>query len=136
MSDQKEKISLEYIFKTSPGILFSRLSTASGLSEWFADDVNIKENLFTFIWDKTEQTARMLQKKENKNIRFQWVDDQSNDIVNDEEEDYFEFKITVMELTGETALIVTDSLLPEDKADAIDLWNEQIDRLRIKLGST
>ena len=32
----------------------------------------------------------MLQKKENKNIRFQWVDDQSNDIVNDEEEDYFE----------------------------------------------
>ena len=136
MSDQKEKISLEYIFKTSPGILFSRLSTASGLSEWFADDVNIKENLFTFIWDKTEQTARMLQKKENKNIRFQWVDDQSNDVVNDEEEDYFEFKITVMELTGETALIVTDSLLPEDKADAIDLWNEQIDRLRIKLGST
>ena len=136
MSDQKEKISLEYIFKTSPGILFSRLSTASGLSEWFADDVNIKENLFTFIWDKTEQTARMLQKKENKNIRFQWVDDQSNDIVNDEEEDYFEFNITVMELPGETALILTDSLLPEDKADAIDLWNEQIDRLRIKLGST
>ena len=48
MSDQKEKISLEYIFKTSPGILFTRLSTASGLSEWFADDVNIKENLYTF----------------------------------------------------------------------------------------
>ncbi len=135
MSDQKEKISLEYIFKTSPGILFTRLSTASGLSEWFADDVNIKENLYTFIWDKTEQTARMLQMKDNKTIRFQWVDDLDQKPQDGEEDDYFEFKITVMELTGETVLTITDSIVPEEKEDTIELWNEQIERLKTKLGS-
>ncbi len=135
MSLQKEKISLEYIFKTSPGILFSRLSTASGLSEWFADDVNIKENIYTFMWDKTEQTAEMLQKKENKTIRFRWLDEEDNSPTDNEESDYFEFKITVLELTGETALIVTDTVLPEEMEDTIELWNEQIERLRTKLGS-
>ncbi|MGV8829386.1 MAG: START-like domain-containing protein [Breznakibacter sp.] len=136
MSIQKEKISLEYIFKTSPGILFSRLSTASGLSEWFADDVNIKENIFTFMWDKTEQTAELLQKKENKTIRFRWLNEEDDTPTDNEESDYFEFKITVLELTGETALIVTDSVLPEEREDAIELWNEQIEQLRTKLGSS
>ncbi len=136
MSIQKEKISLEYIFKTSPGILFSRLSTASGLSEWFADDVNIKENIYTFMWDKTEQTAELLQKKENKTIRFRWLDEEDDTPTDNEESDYFEFKITVLELTGETALIVTDSVLPEEREDTIELWNEQIEQLRTKLGSS
>ncbi|MBP8791191.1 MAG: SRPBCC domain-containing protein [Breznakibacter sp.] len=136
MSIQKEKISLEYIFKTSPGILFSRLSTASGLSEWFADDVNIKENIYTFMWDKTEQTAELLQKKENKTIRFRWLNEEDDTPTDNEESDYFEFKITVLELTGETALIVTDSVLPEEREDTIELWNEQIEQLRTKLGSS
>ena len=136
MSIQKEKITLEYIFKTSPGILFSRLSTASGLSEWFADDVNIKENIYTFMWDKTEQTAELLQKKENKTIRFRWLNEEDDTPTDNEESDYFEFKITVLELTGETALIVTDSVLPEEREDTIELWNEQIEQLRTKLGSS
>ncbi len=136
MSIQKEKITLEYIFKTSPGILFSRLSTASGLSEWFADDVNIKENIYTFMWDKTEQTAELLQKKENKTIRFRWLNEEDDTPTDNEESDYFEFKITVLELTGETALIVTDTVLPEEKEDTIELWNEQIEQLRTKLGSS
>lgn len=135
MSLQKEKISLEYLFKTSPGILFSRLSTASGLSEWFADDVNVKENIFTFIWDKTEERAEMLHKKENKSIRFRWLDDEQDTTGDEQDPRAFEFTITVLELTGETALIVTDTVLPEEKDDAIELWNEQIERLRMKLGS-
>lgn len=135
MSLQKEKISLEYIFKTSPGILFSRLSTASGLSEWFADDVNIKENIYTFIWDKSEESAEMLQKKENKSIRFRWLDETDETSDDTQCPSCFEFTITVLELTGETALIVTDTVLPDEKEDAIELWNEQIERLRTKLGS-
>lgn len=136
MSIQKEKITLEYIFKTSPGILFSRLSTARGLSEWFADEVNRKENIYTFMWDKTEQTAELLQKKENKTIRFRWLNEEDDTPTDNEESDYFEFKITVLELTGETALIVTDTVLPEEKEDTIELWNEQIEQLRTKLGSS
>ena len=66
MSVQKEKFELEYILKTSPAILFSRLSTPSGLSEWFADDVNLEGKIFRFVWDGSEQQAEQVLKKENK----------------------------------------------------------------------
>ena len=45
----KTKLELEYIINTSPIILFNCLTTASGLSEWFCDDVNLKDDKFTFF---------------------------------------------------------------------------------------
>ena len=66
----KTKYELEYTLNTSPTILYSRLSTPEGLSEWFADNVNLSKGKFTFIWEGTEQEASVLQKKANKFIRF------------------------------------------------------------------
>ena len=124
----KEKLELEYIMHTSPSILYNRLSTPSGLSEWFADDVNLVGKIFSFIWDNEEQKAEVVLKKENKFIRFRWFEDES-------EENYFEFKIEVDELTGETALVIIDFADTEDKKDAIELWNQQIEILKHGLGS-
>ncbi len=70
-----EKFELEFTLKTSLGVLFNRLSTPSGLSEWFADDVNLKNGLYSFEWDGTEQVAELLSKKDNKHMRFRWVDE-------------------------------------------------------------
>ena len=53
----RRKIELEYIFSSSVKVLFSRLSTPAGLSEWFADDVFQKGNQFIFIWNGSEQPA-------------------------------------------------------------------------------
>lgn len=128
MSDLKEKFELEFIIKTSPSILYNRLSTPSGLSEWFADDVNVKGNNYTFIWDKAEQEAEFKFKKENKSIRFHWLDDE-------EEDTYFEFNINVDDLTGETALLIIDFAEKDDVEDSIELWNQQVDQLKHGLGS-
>ncbi len=128
MSEQKEKFELEFIIKTSPSILYNRLSTPSGLSEWFADDVNVKGDKYTFIWDGSEQDANLISKKDNKHIRLHWLDDE-------EEDTYFEFSINVDELTGETALIITDFADDDDKEDSIELWNQQVDQLKQGLGS-
>ncbi len=128
MSEPKEKIELEYIIKTSPSILFNRLSTPSGLSEWFSDDVNVKGSLYTFIWEGAEQVAELVSKKENKSIRFHWLDD-------DDEESYFEFNINVDDLTGETALMIADFAEDDEKEDSIELWNQQIEQLKHCLGS-
>ena len=70
-----EKIELEYMLNTSPRVLFNRLSTPAGLSEWFADDVNLKDGLFSFVWDGIPQFAEVVSKKDNKHIRFKWIDD-------------------------------------------------------------
>ena len=63
---EKVKLQLEYIINCSPKVLFNRLSTASGLSEWFADDVRVKGNLFTFVWGDSDQIAEKKFHKENK----------------------------------------------------------------------
>ena len=122
------KYELEYTLNCSPKVLFSRLSTPEGLSEWFADNVTVEDDLYTFHWNKTESTARLASIKENKLVRFEWID------VDDEESNYFEFKINIHELTGDVALIITDFAEPDEKEDAIYLWDTQITDLKRLLG--
>jgi uncharacterized protein YndB with AHSA1/START domain len=123
----KTKYELEYTFNTSPNFLYSRLSTPEGLSEWFADNVNLKRGKFQFIWEGAEQEATVIQKKTNKFIRFHWEDDE-------DQEHYFEFRIHTDELTGDVALLITDFAEEDEKDDAIDLWDSQISELKHGIG--
>ena len=125
----KEKIILEYSINSSPKVLYTRLSTPGGLAEWFADDVNLKGKVYSFIWDNTEQKAEAILKKENKYIRFKWLDDD-----NKNDDSYFEFRINIDELTGDVALVITDYVDEDDKEDAIDLWNTQVSELKHIIG--
>ena len=75
----KTKSEFEYIINTSPIILFNCLTTASGLSEWFCDDVNLKDDKFTFFWDGSEETATLKNVKKGESIKFQWEDDEGED---------------------------------------------------------
>jgi uncharacterized protein YndB with AHSA1/START domain len=123
----RKRIVLEYTLNSSPKVLFPRLSTPGGLSEWFADDVNLKGNIYFFIWEGVEQRAEMVQKKENRFIRFKWMDE--------DEDSFFEFRINVDELTGDVALVIVDMIDEEDEADEIVLWDSQISELKHVLGS-
>ena len=123
----KEKIELEYTLNTSPKVLFSRLSTPSGLSEWFADNVNLQGNVFTFVWEGSEQQAELVSMKEYKSIRFKWIDDKNSN-------NYFEFRINQDELTGGLALIITDFIEEDEKDETAELWDSQIAALKRVLG--
>jgi len=125
----KKKIVLEYTINSSPRILYTRLSTPGGLSEWFADDVNLRGKIFSFIWNGVEQKARVIQKKDNKYIRFQWLDEE-----NKGENIYFEFRITIDELTSDVALMITDFVDEDEEEDSVELWNTQIAELSHVLG--
>ena len=128
MSD-KISYSIEYDFHASKQMLFQYLSTPSGLGEWFADNVNSRGESFTFIWDDAEEYAKLLQKKNNERVRFQWsVDEEEGNPY------YFEFKIQVDDLTNDVSLIVTDFAEEDDIEDARELWVAQLDRLRRVLG--
>ncbi len=122
----KVKVQLEYVINCSPRVLYNRLSTASGLSEWFADDVRIKGKLFTFIWNDSEQTAEMTLRKENVMVRFNWID---------EEDTFFEFKITRDELTGDVSLLIIDFADEDEVEETEELWNSQVSDLKHVLGS-
>ena len=123
------KFELEYTLNCSPKVLFSRLSTPEGLGEWFADKVNVDGDLFTFFWNSSESKARLSALKENKLVRFEWVG------IENDESNYFEFRINVDELTGDLALIIYDFAEPEEKEDSVFLWDSQINDLKRLLGS-
>ena len=119
---------LEFPIKSSIKVLYKRLSTPSGLSEWFANDVNIKNGVYTFFWDGSEQSAKLVTKKENKFVKYKWVD-------SDEADDYFEFKIVVDDMTSDVSLLITDFADDEeDFEEAKLLWETQVDNLRGALG--
>ena len=130
MSKKKEFV-IEYDFQSSPQLLFQYLSTASGLSEWFSDDVNYRGEKYTFFWGDSEEYARVLSKKINEKIRFQWING------DDDEEDYFfEFKIQMDEITKDVSLIITDYADDDEQEEAKLLWDSLISDLKQVLGST
>ena len=127
----KVKYELEFIINTSPKILYNFLITPSGLSEWFSDDVTIRNNVYTFFWDGEQTRAKLLSSKKDESVKFQWIDEE------DEEEfkgTYFEFKIEVDSMTRETALLITDFSDEDDLESAQQLWESQIAELKHILG--
>jgi uncharacterized protein YndB with AHSA1/START domain len=127
---EKVKFENEYIINASKGIIYNLLSTPSGLSEWFADDVNINKDIYTFIWDDSEEEARLLTKKNEEHIKFRWMEDEEdgNDV-------FFEIRIKIVPLTGETVLIITDFADEDELEEAALLWDSQIDKLKRIMGS-
>ena len=126
MSD-KIKFQIEFVIQSSPHLLYQYLSTPSGLSEWFADNVNSRGELFNFIWDGSEEEAKLLKRKSDEFIRFAWED--SDDGV------YFEMKIIVDEITSDVSLFITDFAEEDEVEEAKMLWENQVSSLKQILGS-
>ena len=124
----KNIFQIEYPIRSSLRILFNQISTPSGLSEWFADNVNLNGKNYTFFWDGDEQDAELLSKKNNQSIKFRWTEEPKDT--------YFELKIIVDDITQDISLIVTDFAEDEeDEEEAKLLWNKQIEKLRQSIGS-
>jgi len=127
MSD-KIKFELEFPIQASSQLLFQYISTPSGLSEWFADNVNLRGELFTFIWDDSEEQALILSKKNGERARYKWMESEGD-------ESYFEFRIQVDEITKDVSLMITDFAEEDEIEEAKMLWENQIDELKHGIGA-
>ncbi len=124
----KEKFQLEFNLKNvSLNLLWTTVSTPSGLEEWFADKVNSVGKKFVFTWSGNSQEAELISSRTGNFVRFRWDDDAGSKA-------YFEFKLTVDDITDEVALLITDYAEPDDLDDAKTLWNKQINDLYRSLG--
>ena len=124
----KNIFQIEFPIRSSLRILFNQISTPSGLSEWFADNVNLNGKNYMFFWDGDDQEAELLSKKNNQSIKFRWTDEPKDT--------FFELKIVVDDITQDISLIVTDFAEDEeDEEEAKLLWNKQIEKLRQSIGS-
>ncbi len=120
------KLELEYIFHTTPKILFKQISTPSGLAGWFAQDVDVMDNMFIFKWADYRMDAIVHINHDNYHVKFDWID---------EDEKYTELKLSYNKLSKDTSLKIID--IAENEEDAEDLrklWDETIKRLKLRLG--
>ncbi|PID68344.1 MAG: hypothetical protein CR968_02195 [Flavobacteriia bacterium] len=127
MSD-RIKVQMEYPIHASPSMLYKYFSMASSLDEWFADNVNSRGELYTFIWGDSEEQAKVIRYDTEDYMRFQWVEDEGTDC-------YFEFKIQVDELTNDVSLIVTDFAEEDEEEDVRLFWDNQISELKKTIGA-
>lgn len=126
--NEKVKIELEYLFKTSPKILDNMIGTPSGLSEWFADDVNVKDDIYTFFWDDSEEKARVLTRKNGSKIKFQWLKDEGTDV-------FFELKIEIDDMTNAVIFQITDFADADEVDETKRLWEHSINDLKSVIGA-
>ncbi|MEY4351032.1 MAG: hypothetical protein RL078_1095 [Bacteroidota bacterium] len=126
----KEKYKLEFLLKTSPRVLEKLITTPDGLSDWFADDVKVQDDIYTFEWDGNEEQARLLLYKMNSKIRFQWLEDEEEGL-----ETYFELSYIVDPMTNSVILHITDFANPSDKEGNLALWNQAISELKRIIGA-
>ena len=129
MSD-KIKYEIEFVIHASPALLYQYMATPSGMSEWFADNVNSRGELYTFIWDGSEEQAKLVNKKNNERIRFRWLEDEE-----DGEDYYFELRIQVDEITKDVSLMVTDYAEEDEIDEGKMFWGNQISQLKQVIGS-
>jgi len=123
----KIKFELEFVIQSSPQLLYQYLSTPSGLSEWFADNVNSRGETFNFIWDDSEEQAKLLKRKSDEFVKFAWEEN--------EDDSYFELKIIVDEITKDVSLFITDFAEEDEMDEAKMLWENQVADLKQVLGS-
>jgi len=124
----KIKYEMEFPIQASPSLLYQYISTPSGLSEWYADDVNSRGELFTFIWDGSEEEAKLLSKKNGERVKFRWE-------VDDETPYYFEIRIQVDEITKDVSIMITDFADDDEVEEGKMLWENMISDLKQVLGS-
>ena len=127
MSD-KIKYELEIPIQASPNMLYQYISSASSLSEWYADNVNSRGKIFSFFWDGVEEQAELVSSKNNQFVKFKWLEEDDNY--------YFEIKIVVDELTKDVSLMVTDFSEEDEVEESKMLWESQIADLKQVLGSS
>ncbi|HEY0298187.1 MAG TPA: START-like domain-containing protein [Arachidicoccus sp.] len=125
---KKQLYSLEFPVRCSPNILYNFLSTPSGLQEWFADEVDQRDGVYSFSWGGgTPEKAKLLESEENVFVRYSWL--------NEDPKEYFEFRIETAEVSNQTILMVNAFAEKSDIKDESMVWEHQVKDLFHRLGS-
>lgn len=124
---ERVKLSLEFLFRASPTIVYTFLTTPACLIRWFCDEVDIQGETFTFMWSGAEEVAELIEDIENERVRFKWEDA-------DDEAEFLDFNISKSPVTGETIVMITDFCDEDEMDDQRQLWESQMGQLRKEMG--
>ncbi len=129
----KSLFTADYEIHASVKMLYNYIQSASGLSEWFADNVKINNNdkSLTFFWDNEEHRAIQVAHRTNHFVRFEFLPETEND---KDDPSYLELRLESNELTQSTFLKIEDYSDFDDQQELSDLWDSLVDNLRKTVG--
>ena len=129
---KKQLFTADYEMHASVKMLFPYMSTASGLSEWMAENVTISpEKVFTFHWDNEEHAAKIGSIRPNHHIKFEFLPESNQD---KKDPSYFEIRLELDELTQLTYLKISDYSDFDDLDELQDLWDGLVEKLKEVVG--
>tara|TARA_Y100000768_G_C23814798_1_gene603562 strand:+ start:70 stop:465 length:396 start_codon:yes stop_codon:yes gene_type:complete len=129
----KQKFVGEYPINASRKMLFPYLSTATGLCQWFADDVNINniDKTLIFLVDGEERIAVIDSIKNNRYVKFRFL----NDDEKPKENDTLEFRLEINELTQEVFVRVEEFTESDDLDESFQIWDNLLAQLKEIIGA-
>ncbi|MFZ6011816.1 MAG: START-like domain-containing protein [Bacteroidota bacterium] len=130
---KKKLFTADYEVHASIKMLYPYIQTASGLAEWFADDVKInnQDKVYTFLWDNEQHKARQVAHRTNHFARFEFLPENADD---GNDPSYFELRLEFNELTQSVFLKVFDYSDITDMKELRDLWDGLVESLRKTVG--
>lgn len=123
----REKVVMEFLFRSSPSIIYQFLTTPSCLVRWFCEGVDISGKSFVFTWSGADEEAELVENVENERLRFKWLDA-------DDPEEYLEYSMSKSPITGETILMITDYCDEGEQDDTRQLWESQLAAMKKEMG--
>jgi uncharacterized protein YndB with AHSA1/START domain len=129
---KKKLFTADYEIHASIKMLYPYIESASGLSEWFADDVRISpEKVFTFVWDNEDHKAMKVASKLNSHVRFEYLTP-----ATDEKKDpsWFEIRLELDELTQTTFIKINDYSDFDDQGELHEVWEGIVHNLKNVVG--
>ena len=129
----KQKFVGEYQIKASRKMLFPYLSTATGLSQWFADDVNINniDKTLIFLLDGEERIATIDSIKNNRYVKFRFI----NEDEKPKDNDTLEFRLEINELTQSVFVRVEEYTETDDLEESYQIWDNLLAQLKEIIGA-
>ena len=115
----------EYVFRSSPTIIYQFLSTPDCLTRWFCDDCSIIDDTYYFEWDSVEEVAYIVDDIEEERLRIQWED---------YEDEYLEWQVYRSEVTSSTILEIHGYCDNDEVSEEKRYWESKMQDLRRAMG--
>lgn len=129
---KKQLFTADFEMHASAKLLFPYIHTASGLSQWFATNVNISpEKVFIFIWEQEQKKARLESFRLNHYVRFEFLPDNG---MAPEDPSWFEIRLDTDDFTQLTYLRVSDYSDFDDMEELQEIWDDLIEKLKSVVG--
>ncbi len=120
------QVEFEFLFVCSMPMLYGFLTTPEGLQSWFCKEVMIEGDVYTFIWEGGEESAKCSANNLLTEIKYDWMGRDQVETTT--------FMISKSPITRETLLQIVTTCDQTEEAQEHVYWENAIQELKHATG--